>query len=83
MATIKQIDIHLRQRDWTGAAVLFKNMQVYFQEKYKIDFDLMDYSTISLRDICKEAGYDYWWNHAHSTAIDGMDSAIAYFTYNK
>lgn len=34
-------------------------------------------STLLLRDLAKEVGFDYWGNLDHSNAVDFIDSAFA------
>lgn len=35
------------------------------------------YSTIKLRDLCREVGYDYWANLSTSNAINILDTVSA------
>lgn len=40
---------------------------------------LVQAGTLKLRDICKEAGFDYWDDLDISNSIDALDSFSAYF----
>jgi len=78
MRTNKKFDTYLRSKGWIWWAVLLHNLEIYFENIWQ-KFYLLDYSTLSLRDVCEKVWYIWMENNERDNFILELDSTIAYF----
>lgn len=76
--TYKQIDTHLRERGRVWWAVLYKKLVEYFENRNK-KFNLLEYNSLTLRDVCEKVWYIWLKDIQKDNYILELDSTIAYF----
>lgn len=74
----KEIDRYLRLNSWTWGAVLYHELVVYFENKGS-RFNLLDYSSLTLRDVCEKVWFIWGETLKTDNFIMELDSAIANF----
>jgi len=70
---------YLEERSWKWWTVLYKALVDKFESNDE-SFNLMEYSTLSLRDVCETVWYIWLENNEKDNAILALDSTIAYFS---
>ena len=75
----KEIDTHLRKNGWVWGAVLYHQLEIYFESKGK-KFNLLKYNSLTLRDVCEKVGYIWLKDIGRDNDILALDSTIAHFS---